>query len=127
MQIMAACIKNERELKLTAGGQYRDFIHIDDAVSAMRAVLEAEMRHDRGYLEYEVGTGEPVQLREFVEHIHRTVGSKTELRFGDLPYRDGEIMRSVAEDGRLAALGWKPAVTWRKGVELVLTHLQATI
>jgi hypothetical protein len=39
--------------------------------------------------------------------VKRLTGSATDLNFGALPYRDGEVMHSVANVAPLTALGWQ--------------------
>jgi nucleoside-diphosphate-sugar epimerase len=40
----------------------------------------------------------------------------TELKFGALPYREGEIMESAADIGALERLGWRPSFSLEQGL-----------
>jgi len=104
--IINSCLANVPELKLTMGEQQRDFIHIDDVVAAYLLLLDKRESFDVGFIEFEVGSGVAVTIRQFVETIHRLTSSTTLLDFGALPYRAGEAMFSQAETGALKALGW---------------------
>lgn len=42
--------------------------------------------------------------------------SGTELKFGALPYREGEIMESAADIGALERLGWRPNFSLEQGL-----------
>ena len=42
--------------------------------------------------------------------------SKTQLNFGAIPYREGEIMDSKIESYTLNKLGWKPKYSLKKAV-----------
>ena len=101
------CLANVPELKLTIGEQKRDFIYIDDVVSAYMLVLEKFGDFDKYFFELDVGCGQSVSIRSFVETVHYLTKSKTHLAFGAVPYRDGEVMHSEADISGLTALGWQ--------------------
>lgn len=100
------CLANVPELKLTNGEQLRDFIHIDDVVSAYLILLENMDSFHDFFVEFDVGSGQSISIRQFVETVHRLTQSKTQLAFGALPYREGEVMYSEADTSALMALGW---------------------
>lgn len=92
-------------LELTDGIQIRDFVHVEDVVTAYLVVLE-HLAEFSGYCSLEVGTGESHTIREMVESIRRELGAKTALNFGALPRKETEIMYSTAHPARLKQLGW---------------------
>lgn len=118
--VLNSCLNNASELKLTSGEQKRDFIYIDDVVSAYMTLLEEVYRVDSSFMEFEVGSGQSVTIREFVESVHRLADSKTHLKFGALPYREGEVMDSKADISSLSALGWKCHYDIVSGLQLVI-------
>lgn len=103
--VIKSCLRNLTELKLTQGEQQRDFVHIDDVVSAYITLLRASPAL-APYSTFDLGTGKTVSIRAFVETVHRLTGSTTQLNFGALPYRAGEVMHSEADTKALSALGW---------------------
>jgi len=105
--VINSCLGNVPELKLTEGEQKRDFIYIDDVVSAYIILLKNVDSFNSIYMEFDVGSGQSVSIREFVEIVHRFTASKTHLAFGALPYRDGEVMYSEADISGLTAIGWR--------------------
>lgn len=105
--IVNSCLSNTSELKLTPGEQKRDFIYIDDVVAAYLLLLEKQGLLPDGFVEFEIGSGEAVTIREVVETIHRLTASTTWLNFGAQPYRAGEAMLSQANTSALQALGWQ--------------------
>lgn len=114
--VLHACLRNEPELKLTAGEQLRDFIHIDDVVAAYDAVLaHADSLPASDVVE--IGSGDAPSIREFVETVHRLIGSTTRLAFGALPYRTNEAMLCRANTTRLQALGWRPTHNLVSGLQ----------
>ena len=101
---------------LTKGEQTRDFIYIDDVVSAYEAVIKNLCRIDRGFIEFQVGTGKAVSLKKFVRTVLKITNSDTRLLFGALPYRKGEIMYSKANNKALKELNWEPKFDISKGI-----------
>lgn len=118
--LIRRCIENEPELRLTEGRQKRDFIHIDDVIAAYMTLLSNATRLSGAFVELDVGSGQAVPIREFVEVIHRLTGSKTRLNFGALPYRDEEVMHSEANISKLKALGWRCRHDLESGLSQVL-------
>lgn len=104
--VINGCLANVPELKLTKGEQKRDFIYIDDVVSAYMTLLRNMDSFNNSFVEFEVGSGKSVPIRTFVETVHRFTASKTHLAFGELPYREGEVMHSEADISALTELGW---------------------
>lgn len=102
-------LSNASELKLTSGEQQRDFIHVEDVVSAYYLLLEKESDSSQSYQEYEVGTGQAMSLRQLIEMLKQLTQVQTELKFGALPQRPGEIMFSQADTKAMAEIGWYPA------------------
>lgn len=116
------CMMNAPELKLTPGEQRRDFIYIDDVVSAFMVLLEKMDSFDSPFVEFDVGSGKSVSIREFVETAHRLADSKTHLAFGALPYRQGEVMHSEADISSLTALGWHCRYNIETGLKQVIVQ-----
>lgn len=114
--VLHACQRNEPVLKLTAGEQARDFIYIDDVVSAYDTLLTKSRQLDP-VLDVEVGSGVAPTIRQYVEAAHRLTASRTELLFGALPYRPNEAMHCQANLERMAQLGWQPAYDIAAGLK----------
>jgi len=114
--VLSACHNNEPVLKLTAGEQARDFIYIDDVVTAY-SILLGQCSQSEPVLEIEVGSGVAPTIREFVETAHRLTGSRTELLFGALPYRANEAMHCLANVEQLKELGWEPMFDLETGLK----------
>lgn len=119
--ILESCINNIPELLLTTGEQKRDFIHVNDAVSAYSLLLKQAVKDFPWFKQFELGTGETKTIREFVELIHQKVKSETILRFGAIPYREHEIMESYANNKELRSLGWKNEIGLTKGIEMMIS------
>lgn len=118
--VINSCLANIAELKLTKGEQKRDFIYIDDVVAAYMILLEKIGTLNKSFIEFDVGSGQSVSIKEFVETVHRLTASKTHLLFGALPYREGEVMNSEADITGLAALGWHCRYDRETGLKRVI-------
>ena len=112
---------NVPEINLTSGIQKRDFIYIDDVVSAFLCVLQSSEGMP-SFSEFEVGTGESFEVKTVVENlknifVQRNGLTNTKLNFGAVPYRPGEIMEFKVDNQALRQLGWKPKVSLLQGLE----------
>lgn len=114
------CLRNIAELAVTAGEQKRDFVYVDDAVNAYLVLLENRSALPKGFVEYQVGTGQATSIRELVQKIHALTHSSIELKFGAIPYREKEIMCSQADTTALERLDWKSKVRLEDGLAMML-------
>lgn len=117
--VLRACRTHLTRLALTPGEQRRDFVHIDDVVGAIDTVL-AHRSALHGAESIDVGSGQAVRMRDFVELVHRLTGSHTELAFGAVPYRANEAMHCEANITRLNSLGWRPQFDLESGLRQTL-------
>lgn len=113
--------QNVPEIKLTSGIQKRDFIFISDVVSAFLTVLEKSEDLPE-FSEFEVGSGESTEVKTFVENLKQVFEQLygktiTQLSFGAVPYRQGEIMAFNVDNQALRQLDWQPQVTLSQGLE----------
>lgn len=114
--IVESCARNLPDIKLTAGEQQRDFIHIADTVAAYVCLLAQADQLGPGFQEVNLGSGETVRVRDFVEMVHRLTASTSQLHFGSLPYRDHEQMESLADTSRLSSIGWRCRISLQDGI-----------
>jgi CDP-paratose synthetase len=111
-------------IPLTEGTQLRDFIYIDDVVSAYLLVLLKAQELEK-YSEFEVGTGQSSSVREFVTNIYnvykwKNSDAKTQLGFGDIPVRGGEPTSIKVNNTDLKKLGWNSQISQKQGLEKLL-------
>ncbi len=114
-----ACHKNQPFLDLTAGEQKRDFIHIDDVVSAYDCIVANQSKLPQ-VSDIEVGSGTAPTVKQFVQTAHRLLTSTTTLRFGALPYRSCEPMHCEADLSMLKRMGWTPRMSLEQGLQLTI-------
>jgi nucleoside-diphosphate-sugar epimerase len=111
------------KIDLTPGLQKRDFIFVDDIVSAFALILEYSLKQQAGLFSFEVGSGQTISIRDFVTLVKKmTSNSSTELAFGALPYRENEVMESHVNISKLVALGWRPKTRLEDGLSATIAE-----
>lgn len=91
----AAALGEPLEVRGT-GDQVRDFVHVEDAVAALRLLATAATTAEP----YDVGTGVGTSVLEVAE------AAGAEIRPAPLPHP--EMEQAVADPARMAGLGWAP-------------------
>jgi CDP-paratose synthetase len=119
-RLIEDCRNNVPEIGLTLGEQRRDFIYVQDVVSAYQHFLSPQHRPDIKYWSVDIGTGCTASIRELSEMVHHQTQSRSKLCFGQLPYAPHEIMLAQANVTQAEAWGWKARVPWREGLQLTV-------
>lgn len=119
-QIISSLKNNLPFLDVTPGEQTRDFIYIDDVVSAYQVVIRKYLQLHGTYHSFQVATNNSVSIKELILHLKVITGSSTILNFGAIPYRENELMKSKADNSTLCALGWKPKYTIKEGLQEII-------
>lgn len=117
--IVKACCQNVPHLALTLGEQLRDFIHIEDVVDAYNRILERSNEFASSDA-IDVGSGDALTIRSFVEQVKQFTGAETILDFGAIEYRANEAMLCVANTTRLRSFGWSPTVPLDTGIKRLI-------
>lgn len=93
-----------------------NFVYVDEVADAFIKLIEYGRTHEFTFKNFEVGTGESVQVRDFAQMISDLSCSPSSLGFGDVLYRSDEIMDSKADISPLLELGWVPKIGIREGL-----------
>jgi len=103
------------------GSPERDFLYVDDAVSAYLAIADL-LASGKGIGEaFNAGGERPHSVREVVEAIAAEAGSGIEPDFQGDGTPSGEIDRQFVDSTKLReATGWRPRVELREGLRLTL-------
>jgi len=101
-------LANAPEVLLTEGNQKRDFVYVRDVANAYLKIIDQSFAIEK-YKEFEVGTGKSISVRAFVERMASILSANTDLKFGALPTRKGDIEDSFASIDELLKIGWSPA------------------
>lgn len=126
--VLPALIRRFHEAKLRGDGRViawgsgqprREFLHVADLADAIVLLLE---RYDEESI-INVGSGADVSIRELCEIVMAVVGYQGLLEF-DATKPDG-TPRKLLDVSRISALGWRPRIPLRDGIERVYTWFRA--
>ena len=108
--------KNTKNIDMTSGIQTRDFVYIKDVVTAFDVVLKS-WDNFLNYEDFEIGSGNSHSVKDLAEIIKKITNSNSELNFGAIAQRKGEIMESHVENFNLQEYGWMPEFSLEKGLK----------
>jgi nucleoside-diphosphate-sugar epimerase len=109
--------------KCTSGEQIRDFLHVEDAASAVWAVAKSDLSGP-----VNIGSGQPTKVRTIVQTIAQHLQREENLVLGALPTDPQEPLVLLADVRRLASVvGWKPSLTLKEGVAKTCEWWRSTI
>jgi GDP-L-fucose synthase len=94
-----------------SGRPRREFLHVDDLADAAVFLME---RYDSPEI-INVGTGKDLAIAELAEMIGEIAGYRGAIEFD--PSRPDGTPRKLLDVSRLEALGWRPRIGLRQGIE----------
>jgi GDP-L-fucose synthase len=101
------------------GTPRREFLHVADLADALVLLLE---RYDEESI-VNVGCGEDLTIRELCETVMSVTGYAGQLEF-DTSKPDG-VPQKLLDVSKLAALGWRPRIPLRSGIEQLYAWFNA--
>lgn len=103
--------------QFTKGEQMWDYLYSGDAARAFRLVGE---RGVDGKI-YPLGSGIAKPIKEYIETIKDVVSPGIELKYGDIPYLDKQVMYLQADIEELRRdTGWTPKIGFEEGIKSVV-------
>lgn len=93
------------------GRQTRDFTHVDDLIDGILLAVQKS----KGCEVYNIGTGVEHTFNDVVRLLNGALGTRLEPEYVPNPVRN-YVAETLADNSKLARLGWKPAVTLEEGV-----------
>ena len=107
--------------KCTEGEQIRDFLHVEDAASAVWAVAQSNLTGP-----VNIGSGQPVKIRTLVEALGRILDKSGDIAFGAFPTDPEEPPLLVADVRKLKLqTGWAPALSLDEGLRRTVAWCQS--
>lgn len=88
---------NGNDFPMTSGSQVRDFISVLKVAEALEKGVEREDLKTGSVLIENIGSGEPMSVKDFALEWWNTWGGSGNLLFGILPDREGEAARVVPQ------------------------------
>jgi len=116
------CWLDGRAPELSSGTRQIDWVYIDDVVDAFLAAACAASVEGRSL---DIGSGEPVDIRQTVAMLRQIIGTDVPARFGALPDRqyDSARIADLTESGPL--LGWSARVGLVEGLTRTVDWFRA--
>lgn len=116
-ETVVAVLDERRPLIRSDGSPERDFLHVDDAVSAYLAIAEALGGDGARGEAFNAGGERPHSVREVVELIAEVAGTGVDPDFQGAGTPDGEIDRQYVDSAKLRELtGWRPRTELSEGL-----------
>lgn len=107
---------NKNQIDFTDATPLRDFIYIDDVISAYATIIN-KLHEFKGFVDIQVGSGNAMMLKDIIKEVQRiSKNLDKELNFGAIPMRPNEIMKSCADITFLKKLGWQPNFSFEQGI-----------
>jgi nucleoside-diphosphate-sugar epimerase len=101
-----------RTLDVTSGTQLREYLHVADVGTALRAVLDSDLIG-----RVDIATGRPISLRTLFEAIAWATGAPDLLRWGARPSRPEDLYEVRSDPDPLRSLGtWEPRYSLETGI-----------
>jgi nucleoside-diphosphate-sugar epimerase len=109
--VIRALLRGE-PARTSHGHQVRDLIHVEDVADAFAALLDGAVQGA-----VNIGSGQPVRLRDVVMQIGEQIGRQELIQLGALPPPSGDPPTLVADVARLRdEVGWHPRRSLASGL-----------
>jgi len=120
--IIKSCIKNKK-FDCSEGNQYRDFVHVDDVVSAI--IKSLMYKKARGQI-INVGSGKPRKIKNIIERIKK-ISKGGHPQFGKIKLRKDEILKLYANIKKAESkINWKPKISFDQGLRSTIKFYNKT-
>lgn len=121
---LVGALQRQRPVDLSPGRQQRDLTFVDDIAEAIASAATADMAPGEVY---NVCSGTEFSVLHIAQKTAQVMQCDADLlRFGALPYRQGEAMYLVGDNSKFTqASGWAPKITLEQGIKKVITWHQA--
>ena len=104
------------------GEQGRAFVHVDDVVKALIALLNTKM--NQGVIQ--IGPDECTTIKEIAETVIKTIPGKGKIKF-DTTKPTGDIGRSCDYTKAKQLLDWEPTIQIDAGIEALTTWIKSRL
>lgn len=111
---MSRLKNNQQPLIFEDGNQLRDFVSIYDVVQANILAMEKD---EANYESFNVGSGQPITIKQIVKTIAKLCGKEIEPIITH-KYRKGDIRHCFADITKIKEkLGYEPKISFEKGMK----------
>ena len=111
-------LKSNSEINLTQCNQKRDFIHVNDIINLIKVLVNLEIQ--KKYFHFEIGTGESISIKRFINTAKKIFKSSSRLNYGALEMRENEILDSYASLSQITSFcDWTPRIKYKEGLTIL--------
>ena len=112
-------IINESPIKVFNHGKLsRDFTYIDDIIAGLSAIIDFPSTKDLPYRIYNIGSGNPIRLLDFIAVIEKAIGKKAIKEMIDM--QDGDVYQTYADTTSLEYdLNYRTKTSIIEGISLL--------
>lgn len=109
-------LMNGEDIKIYGDGeQSREFIYIDDLLSAYKIIIDKMLSGSELAGEViNIGTGVDINIKYLAEQISNKISSKGKVVYGES--RPGEVKRFVSNSDKMKSFGWEPKIDLSTGL-----------
>jgi nucleoside-diphosphate-sugar epimerase len=120
-QLIHSAIANE-EFRMTEGSQKRDYVFIEDVVSAIISSAREDGIEGQAI---NIGTGKSFSLREIATRVFEKLGVDRDLlRIGALPGNTSEFYDTCADITKAKKLlNWNPTISFDEGLDRTISAI----
>lgn len=111
-------------LSIYKGGNFhRDYIYLDDVISALQFLEDKESDT------YLIGHGESVLFKDIIDYLHKASGGLSEIKEIDPPdfHKAVGITNFVADITKIKKLGWKAEIDYKEGLTRIINRYKEII
>jgi len=117
-EIVGQLKSGSREIELGNLSPKRDYVHVQDVVDAIMALLE---KSEEGFDIFNIGSGREYSVSEIIEQCKRIIGEELGIRQSKNRTRKSERMHLLADITKIQeATGWSPKMGLRDGLHGLL-------
>ncbi len=107
-------------VKLTSGAKVRDYLHVEDVVSAIWKAGTGDIQGP-----VNIASGQPVTLKDMVYQVADILGKSKSVVFETMPDDPMDPKHVVGNNGLLLKTGWKPKYTLESGLRQTIDWWKA--
>ena len=116
-KLFDSCL-NSTPLTLCDAGTIRNYIYIDDLISAIDIALKPEMK---GCRIYNVAAQNSISIGEIVSTVEKVTGKKANYTVSYVIRKDETAAETVNSE-KIRALGWKETVGFEEGIKKIYQY-----
>lgn len=117
--LINSCLSEAKTIGLSEGRQKREFIHIDDVISAYLLII-SNLEKYSGFEQFEIGSEEQISIRRLASFIKKATRSKIKFIFDK--NKNKNINAYPSNLRTLKKIGWRNKYTLKAGLLKVIEH-----